>query len=94
MVLLNIQGDPKEVVNPAFSRYHERLNVVYTCTEDCEENGKIFAYKLGPDGKLETLGEPVDAGGTSTCYLTIDRAQKNMLVSLKKIDCPRRNQTR
>jgi 6-phosphogluconolactonase len=53
--------------------------VVYTCTEDCHENGQIFAYKIGPDGSLEQLGNPVDAGGTSTCYLTIDRAQNNML---------------
>ena len=66
-------------MNPAFSRYHPRLNVVYTCTEDIEENGKIFAYKLGADGTLEQLGAPVDAGGTSTCYLTIDKAQKNLL---------------
>jgi 6-phosphogluconolactonase len=79
LVLLNIQGSAETVVNPAFSRYHPSLNVVYTCTEDCEENGKIFAYQLGPDGTLEQLGEPVDAGGTSTCYLTIDRAKKNLL---------------
>jgi len=79
LVLLNVQGDAKTVMNPAFSRYHPRLNVVYTCTEDCEDNGKIFAYKISPDGALEQLGEPVDAGGTSTCYLTIDRAQKNLL---------------
>lgn len=78
LVLLNIQGDAKTVMNPAFSRYHPRLNVVYTCTEDCLEHGKIFAYKLGLEGQLEKIGE-VDAGGTSTCYLTIDRAQKNML---------------
>jgi 6-phosphogluconolactonase len=79
LVLLNVQGDASSVVNPAFSRYHPRLNVVYTCTEDCHENGKIIAYKIGPDGSLEQFGEPVDAGGTSTCYLTIDRAQKHML---------------
>lgn len=79
LVLLNVQGDATTVMNPAFSRYHPRLNVVYTCTENCEDNGKIFAYKIGSDGSLEQLGEPVDAGGTSTCYLTIDRAQKNML---------------
>ena len=66
-------------MNPAFSRYHPQKNVVYTCTEDCLDNGQIFAYKLGPDGELEQFGEPVDAGGTSTCYLTIDRAHKNML---------------
>jgi 6-phosphogluconolactonase len=79
MVLLNIQGDPKQVMNPAFSRYHPQKNVVYTCTEDIENNGKIFAYRLGDNGSLTPLGEPVDAGGTSTCYLTIDRAEKNLL---------------
>lgn len=52
---------------------------MYTCTEDCLDNGKIFAYKLGADGILEQFGDPVDAGGTSTCYLTIDRSQQNML---------------
>jgi 6-phosphogluconolactonase len=79
LVLLNVQGDPKTVMNPAFSRYHPQKNIVYTCTEDIEENGKIFAYAMGSDGELKQLGEPVDAGGTSTCYLTVDRAQKNLL---------------
>ncbi|KAL3942864.1 MAG: hypothetical protein SGBAC_003028 [Bacillariaceae sp.] len=79
LLLLNIQGDPKAVMNPAFSRYHPQKNVVYTCTEDCINNGKIFAYKLNPDGSLEQFGDAIDAGGTSTCYLTIDREQKNML---------------
>eukprot|EP00557_Chaetoceros_sp_GSL56_P007591 CAMPEP_0176499530 /NCGR_PEP_ID=MMETSP0200_2-20121128/12979_1 /TAXON_ID=947934 /ORGANISM="Chaetoceros sp., Strain GSL56" /LENGTH=499 /DNA_ID=CAMNT_0017897961 /DNA_START=246 /DNA_END=1745 /DNA_ORIENTATION=+ len=78
MVLLNIAGDSKEVVNPAFSRFHPRLNVLYTCTEDIEENGKILAYEIGVDGELHKMGS-VDAGGTSTCYLTIDRDQKNLL---------------
>ena len=31
MLLLNITGDADEVKNPAFSRRHPRLNVVYTC---------------------------------------------------------------
>lgn len=79
LVLLNVQGDAGSVTNPAFSRHHPRLNVVYTCTEDCHENGKIIAYKLKPDGSMEQFGEPVDAGGTSTCYLTIDKAQRNLL---------------
>ena len=52
---------------------------MYTCTEDIEENGQIFAYHVGPNGELEQLGEPVNAGGTSTCYLTIDKACKHML---------------
>jgi 6-phosphogluconolactonase len=79
MCLLNIQGNPSEVMNPAFSRYNPEKNVVYTCTEDCTENGKIFAYKLGQDGTLTQLGEPVDAGGTSTCYLTLSKDQRHLL---------------
>lgn len=74
-----MQGDATSVVNPAFSRHHPRLNVVYTCTEDCHENGQIIAYQLKSDGSLEQFGEPVDAGGTSTCYLTIDKAHRNLL---------------
>lgn len=38
----------------------------------------IFAYSIGSDGSLEQIGK-VDAGGTSTCYLTIDREEKNLL---------------
>jgi 6-phosphogluconolactonase (cycloisomerase 2 family) len=67
-------------LNPAFTRYHPRLNVVYTCTEDIEEEGQIMAYQLSPDGHLTPIGAPFGAGGTSTCYLTIDREQKHMLV--------------
>lgn len=78
MCLLNVFGDPKQVMNPAFSRLHPRLNVVYTCTEDIEHNGQIFAYKLDSDGAATQIGQ-IDAGGTSTCYLTIDKAQRNML---------------
>jgi 6-phosphogluconolactonase (cycloisomerase 2 family) len=78
LVLLNIHG--ADVVNPAFSRYHPYLNVVYTCTEDIDENGLIYAYSICPDGELVPLGDaPVDAGGTSTCYLTIDKAAKFLL---------------
>lgn len=80
LVLLNVAGAPLEVMNPAFSRFHPRLNVVYTCTEDIENNGKVFAYVVGQNGELTQLGEPVDAGGTSTCYITIDRDCKHMLL--------------
>jgi len=76
LVLLNLTGSPETTVNPAFSRHHPYLNVVYTCTEDIERNGVIFAYRVGPNGELTQLGEPVNAGGTSTCYLTIDKAAK------------------
>jgi len=78
LVLLNIHGDASKVINPAFSRYHPRLNVVYTCTEDIESNGQIFAYAVGASGELSELGS-VDAGGTSTCYITISKDQKFLL---------------
>ena len=55
-----------------------RLNVVYTCTEDIEENGQILAYEVHPDGSLTEIGR-IDAGGTSTCYLTIDREQRHLI---------------
>ena len=58
--------------------YSIRLNILYTCTEDVEENGKIFAFAIGLDGELTEVGS-VDAGGTSTCYLTIDSANTNLL---------------
>lgn len=79
LVLLNVHGDSNHVINPAFSRYHPTLNVVYTCTEDIEQNGRIFAYQVGPNGELNQIGDAVDAGGTSTCYLTIDKAARHML---------------
>ena len=52
--------------------------MVYTCTEDIEENGQIYAYELHSDGSLTEIGH-VDAGGTSTCYLTIDREQRHLI---------------
>ena len=55
-----------------------RLNVIYTCTENIENNGQIIAYSVHPDGGLTKIGQ-IDAGGTSTCYLTIDREQNHIL---------------
>lgn len=77
LVLLNVCG--AHVKNPAFSRFHPRLNVVYTCTEDIDDNGKVYAYCVGSNGELTQLGEPVDAGGTSTCYLTVTKDCRHML---------------
>lgn len=82
MVLLHVL-DRKEcnvVVNPAFSRVHAALDVLYTCTEDIESNGQIFAYTILPNGKLIKIGQ-ADAGGTSTCYLTIDKAQRHIIAT-------------
>ncbi|KAL7554252.1 hypothetical protein ACHAWF_017673 [Thalassiosira exigua] len=87
LVLLHVSGEGGRVINPAFSRFHPTsisraapcvLNVFYTCTEDIEENGQILAYEIHSDGSLTEIGH-VDAGGTSTCYLTIDRDQRNLI---------------
>ena len=37
-----------------------------------------MAYSIHPDGSLSEIGH-VDAGGTSTCYLTIDREQRHLI---------------
>eukprot|EP00571_Detonula_confervacea_P011314 CAMPEP_0172298934 /NCGR_PEP_ID=MMETSP1058-20130122/1355_1 /TAXON_ID=83371 /ORGANISM="Detonula confervacea, Strain CCMP 353" /LENGTH=542 /DNA_ID=CAMNT_0013008229 /DNA_START=109 /DNA_END=1737 /DNA_ORIENTATION=- len=78
LVLLHMAGEGSNVINPAFSRFHPRLNVVYTCTENIEENGQILAYEIHGDGSLTEIGH-VDAGGLSTCYLTIDREQRHLI---------------
>lgn len=78
LVLLNVSGEGSNVINPAFSRFHPRLNVVYTCTEDIEESGQILAYEVHNDGSLTEMCR-IDAGGTSTCYLTIDREHRHLL---------------
>jgi 6-phosphogluconolactonase len=64
--------------SPHIIYLRRRLNVVYTCTEDISENGRIIAYTVDALGNLNKISE-VDAGGTSTCYLTIDRAEKNLI---------------
>ena len=51
---------------------------MYTCTEDIEDNGRILAYQINTDGSLKLTGS-VDAGGTSTCYLTVDRDQRHLI---------------
>ena len=67
--------------NPAFSRRHPSLNVVYACTESVKQEGQVVAMKLdGSTGKLVEHCPPVGAGGTSTCYLTIHKNARRMLL--------------
>jgi len=67
--------------NPAFCRRHPRLNVVYACTESVKMDGMVYALELnGKNGALSELCPPVGAGGTSTCYLTIHKACRRMLL--------------
>ena len=63
------------VMNPAFTRIHPSRNVIYSCTESVSDNGEIVAWDICPtSGKLSFLSS-ADAHGTSTCYITIDKAR-------------------
>lgn len=78
MVLLCVSKE--EVMNPAFSRFHPSKNVLYTCTESVAENGEIHSWSVDANtGRMELLGT-ANAGGTSTCYITLDKTCENMLV--------------
>jgi len=88
MVLLNVSTGAQEskndtstpLINPAFTRFNPRINVVYTCTEDVLNNGVIVAYKINEQGALQHIGS-VDAGGTSTCYITIDSSETHLIAT-------------
>uniref|UniRef100_A0A6U6JT82 6-phosphogluconolactonase n=1 Tax=Zooxanthella nutricula TaxID=1333877 RepID=A0A6U6JT82_9DINO len=78
MVLVSVTKEP--IMNPAFSRFHPRRNLLYTCTESVAEPGQIDTWRVDPaTGRLSKLGSQ-SAGGTSTCYLTLDKGCENMLV--------------
>jgi len=78
MVLLSVTDEA--VMNPAFSRFRPDKNLLYTCTETIMENGEIMTWKLCPStGRLSKVAT-INAEGSSTCYLTLDRECKNMLV--------------
>jgi len=78
MTLLSVSKDT--VMNPAFSRFHPEKNMLYTVTESVAEPGEIVSWRVCPlTGKLTKVGSK-SAGGTSTCYITLDRGCENMLV--------------
>jgi len=78
LVLVSVTKEP--VMNPAFTRLHPEKNLLYTCTESVAEPGEIVTWAVSPrTGQLSKLSSQ-SAGGTSTCYLTLDRECKNMLV--------------
>eukprot|EP00440_Ansanella_granifera_P051205 gb/GFBE01055505.1/.p1 GENE.gb/GFBE01055505.1/~~gb/GFBE01055505.1/.p1 ORF type:complete len:519 (+),score=94.67 gb/GFBE01055505.1/:1-1557(+) len=79
MILLSVTQD-ESVMNPAFSRFHPRRNILYTCTESVADCGEIVSWAVDPrTGKLTKL-DSRSAEGTSTCYLTLDKECENMLV--------------
>jgi len=67
--------------NPAFCRWHPKLNVLYSCTESLTQEGKVYAFALnGKTGAMQEHCPAVAAGGFSTCYLTIHPAGRRMLL--------------
>jgi len=76
---LTLTSVDKGMENPAFSRYHPTKNILYTATESIHENGIVAAYDVDPESGVLTERAQQDAGGASTCYLTIDRDEENML---------------
>jgi len=74
------KGGVHDVMNPAFFRIHPQRNVLYACTESIESEGEVLAFQIEPStGKL-TLKDCQKAGGSSTCYMTIDHSEKSMLL--------------
>src|SRR6202043_3403006 len=77
-----------EIVNPAFLAIHPNQRFLYVATEDPEPLGPNFdhesyvsAFAIDPStGKLNLLNT-LPTGGTSTCYLSIDRTGHYVLMA-------------
>jgi hypothetical protein len=77
LTLVAINNEP---MNPAFSRFHPNLNNLYVCTETIKDQGEVFTYDVNArTGALEYRAKH-PCGGSSTCYITIDRTLKHMLL--------------
>mmetsp|Transcript_28692 Transcript_28692/g.66570 ORF Transcript_28692/g.66570 Transcript_28692/m.66570 type:complete len:491 (+) Transcript_28692:99-1571(+) len=78
MTLVSVVTD--KISNPAFLRFHPTKNLLYSCTESISEHGEVDTWEVCPEsGRLSKVGS-MDAQGTSTCYLTLDKECQNMLV--------------
>ncbi|MGA8154554.1 MAG: lactonase family protein [Terriglobales bacterium] len=77
-----------EIVNPAFLAVHPNQKFLYVATEDPLSLGPDFdhasyvsAYAIDPaSGKLRLLNT-LPTGGTSTCYLSIDKTGHYVLMA-------------
>jgi 6-phosphogluconolactonase (cycloisomerase 2 family) len=67
-------------MNPAFSRFHPEKNLLYTCTESVAEDGQIVCWRVCRSMGTLTKLSSHSAGGTSTCYISLDRESKNALI--------------
>lgn len=82
MEFLYENSAPKDsdVMNSAYSCMHPKKNILYSCTETIQEHGEILSWNVCKDsGKLDLLSR-VDAQGSSTCYIELDRDAKNALI--------------
>jgi 6-phosphogluconolactonase len=77
-----------EIVNPAFLAVHPNRRFLYVATEDPLSLGPDFdhasyvsAFSIDPStGKLHLLNT-LPTGGTSTCYLSIDKTGRYVLMA-------------
>lgn len=77
-----------EIVNPAFLAVHPNQKFLYAATEDPRSLGPDFdhasylsAYAIDPaTGKLRLLNT-LATGGTSTCYISIDKTGHYVLMA-------------
>jgi len=77
-----------EIVNPAFLAVHPNQRFLYVATEDPLSRGPNFdhesyvsAFAIDPStGKLRLLNT-LPTGGTSTCYLSIDKTGHYVLMA-------------
>jgi len=77
-----------EIVNPAFLAVHPNQKFLYVATEDPQSLGPDFdhesyvsAFAIDPkSGKLHLLNT-LPTGGTSTCYLSIDKTGHYVLMA-------------
>ncbi|KAI8474738.1 MAG: Lactonase, 7-bladed beta-propeller-domain-containing protein [Monoraphidium minutum] len=66
-------GHTVPVANPAFMKYHPRLNVLYVLSECIDTPGYLTAFSVDPaNGALAQLGERLSMTGRSTCYISFD----------------------
>ena len=78
--LCRVSVNEEPVCNPAFSRPHPTRDVMYACSESVVQNGEIIAYDVDRNTGVLRKSAVTDARGTSTCYITLDKQARNMLI--------------
>lgn len=77
---LTLMSVVSDVTNAAFMRYSPRHNILYVCTEAITEHGSVIAFRVDNATGILTEISRQSAGGSSTCYLTIDKNARHMLL--------------